>query len=204
VLADAGDFPWTVVRPSLTYGPSQIPVAVGSWGKPFTVVDRLRRGRPLLIPGDGTSLWTVTHNSDFAAGLAGLLGRSEAIGEAFHITSDEALTWNQIYHAVADSAGVELRALHVPTDLLVAADEQFLGTLWGDKAHSAVFDNTKLRSLVPDFRAEVPFARGITETVAWFDAEPARRLVHSEADALWDRRVAAVYEAAASQLRAGR
>ena len=193
-------FPVTIIRPSLTYGISQIPVCVGSWARPFTIVDRMRRGADVLIPGDGTSLWTITHSADLARGLIALLGRREAIGEAFHITSDEALTWNQIYAAVAAAAGVEASVLHVPTDALVAAEPDLLGTLWGDKAHSSVFDNSKLRHLVPEFTARIPFAEGIAETVAWFDADPARQAIDDEANALWDR-VAAVYRGALEAVR---
>jgi len=113
-------FPATIIRPSLTYGPSQIPVAVGSWQKPFTIVDRMRRGATIIVPGDGTSIWTLTHNSDFAKGLIGLFGHPDAIGQDFHITSEESLTWNQIYELVGRAAGVEPRILHVPSDGIVA------------------------------------------------------------------------------------
>ena len=191
---DSG-FPVTIIRPSLTYGVSQIPVCIGSWEKPFTIVERMRRGAPILIPGDGTSLWTITHNTDLASGLIPLLGQPGAIGEDFHITSDEALTWNQIYAQLAAAVGVEIDVLHVPTDGLVAADPELLGTLWGDKVHSTVFDNSKLRSLVPDYQAVVPFAEGIAETVAWFDADPSRQDVDDDANALWDR-VAGIYSRA--------
>lgn len=190
--AEESGFPVTIVRPSFTYGPTQIPVSVNSWGKPYTVLDRMRRGDPIIIPGDGTSLWTLTHHRDFAVGLVGLLGNPASIGEAVHLTSDEVLTWNEIYAAVAAAAEVELNALHVPTDALIAADPEFEGGLWGDKAHSAVFDNTKIRSLVPDFAPSIPFAEGIRESVAWFDASPDRRLVDAEAEAVWDR-VVAIY-----------
>jgi len=183
----ASGFPMTIVRPSLTYGVSQIPVAVGSWARPFTIVDRMRRGAKILVPGDGTAIWTLTHNSDFAKGLIGLFGLAGAIGEDFHITSDEALTWNQIYTLLGAAAGVEPDLLHVPTDALVAADPSLLGTLWGDKSNSSVFDNAKLRSLVPDFNATTAFADGIRETVAWFDADPARQAIDAPANALWDR-----------------
>lgn len=195
LLAGQSRVPWTVVRPSHTYGPSQVPVAVGSWEKPYTVIDRLRRGAPLIVPGDGTSLWTLTHNSDFARGFVGLLGRQEALGQAFHITSDEALSWGQIYAAIADAAGAEARLVYVPTDAIGAADPDSFAGLWGDKSHSAVFDNTKVRSVVPGFKAVVPFAEGIRETVAWFDADPARREVDDKANALWDR-LGAIYTAA--------
>lgn len=195
LLESQSEVPWTVVRPSLTYGPSQIPVAVGSWGRPFTIIDRMRRGAPIIVPGDGTSLWTLTHNSDFARGFVGLLGRREALGQAFHITSDEALTWDQIYRAVADAAGAAIDVVHVPTDGLVAADPENLGNLWGDKSHSTVFDNSKIRALVPDFQAKVPFADGVRESVAWFDADPRRQAIDDAANATWDR-LAGVYKEA--------
>jgi nucleoside-diphosphate-sugar epimerase len=186
-LAETPTFPFTIIRPSLTYGPSQIPVIVGSWAMPFTIVDRIRRGAKILVPGDGTAIWTLTHNSDFAAGLIGLFGKSEAIREDFHITSDEALTWNQIYSLLGEAAGAEPDILHVPTDGLIAADPSQLGSLWGDKAHSSVFDNSKLCSVVPDFKASTKFADGISETVAWFDADPSRQAIDDEANAGWDR-----------------
>jgi nucleoside-diphosphate-sugar epimerase len=188
-------FPATIVRPSLTYGPSQIPVAVGSWEKPFTIIDRMRRGASIIVPGDGTSIWTLTHNSDFAKGLLGLFGHAGAIGQDFHITSDEALTWNRIYELVGRAAGAEPRILHVPSEGIIASDHAEQGSLWGDKAHSAVFDNAKLRSLVPDFKATVPFSTGIQETVAWFDADPARQEIDHGANRRWDR-LARVYEEA--------
>ncbi len=185
-------FPVTIVRPSLTYGPSQIPVSVGSWDKPFTIVDRMRRGAPILVPGDGTSLWVLTHNTDFAKGIVGLLGHPGAVGEAFHITSDQVLSWNDIYLEVGRAAGVEPQLLHVPTDLIVAADPDSEGSLWGDKSHSVVFDNSKLRALVPSYEATTPFAAGIRETVGWFDEDPARQQIDPAANALWDR-IAEVY-----------
>lgn len=198
LLEAQSDVAWTVVRPSLTYGLSQIPVVVGSWAKPFTIVERMRRGAPIIVPGDGTSLWTITHNTDFARGFVGLLGRPQALGQAFHITSDEALTWDQIYRAVADAAGASIDIVHVPTDGLVAANPEDLGGLWGDKVHSTVFDNSKIRSLVPGSEARVPFADGVRETVAWFDADPARQAVDHAANARWDR-LAAIYTEALRQ-----
>ena len=189
---ESSGFPMTIVRPSLTYGVSQIPVSMGSWEKPFTIVDRMRRGAKIIVPGDGTSLWTLTHNTDFARGLLGLFAQPGAIGQAFHITSDEALTWNQIYSSVGAAVGVEPDILHVPTDAIVAADPSLLGTLWGDKVNSAVFDNSKLRSLVPDFGARIPFAEGIAETVRWFDADESRQEIDQASNGLWDR-IAAIY-----------
>jgi nucleoside-diphosphate-sugar epimerase len=185
-------FPITIVRPSLTYGYSQIPVIIGSWAKPFTIVDRIRRRAKILIPGDGTAIWTLTHNSDFAKGLIGLFGKDAAIGEDFHITSDEALTWNQIYALLADAVGTELDVLHVPSDAIIAANPSELGNLWGDKSNSSVFDNSKLRTVVPDFAATTLFAEGVRETIAWFDADSSRQAIDDEANALWDK-LAAIY-----------
>lgn len=203
VLRDAhgsSGFPVTIVRPSLTYGPTQVPACLSSWERPYTLIDRIRRGASVIVPGDGTSLWTLTHNTDFAVGLLGLVGHPAAIGQAVHITSDEVLSWNDIYAEIGRAAGAEPKILHVPTDALIAADPDLRGTLWGDKVHSIVFDNTRIRSLVPEFAPAVPFAQGIRETVEWFDADPARQLIDDRAAALWDR-VAAVYSAALDSVR---
>ena len=185
-------FPVTVVRPSLTYGPSQIPVVIGSWDKPYTIIDRMRRGAKIIVPGDGTSIWTLTHNTDFAAGLMGLLGQPTALGEDFHITSDEAISWNQIYSLTGEAAGVQPDILHVPAAGIIAADPAEDGNLWGDKAYSTVFDNAKLRRIVPGFAAKKKFADGVRETVAWFDADADRQQIDHAANARWDR-LAAVY-----------
>lgn len=185
-------FPATIVRPSLTYGPVQIPLALGAWGAPYTLIRRARAGKPLVVPGDGTSLWPVTHNTDFAAGLLGLLGLERARGEAFHIVSDEVLCWNQLYAEFMRACGVEPKLVHVTSDALVALDPGLEGSLLGDKAHSVVFDGTKLRQFVPGFAFKVPFAQGIRETVAWFDADPARQTVDAAAEAFWERAIATV------------
>ena len=183
-------FPITIVRPSLTYGDTQIVLAVNSWQKSYTAVDRMRRGKKVIVPGDGSSLWVVTHNSDFAAGLVGLLGQGQAIGEAFHITSDEVLTWDQIYTLTAHAAGVEPRLVHIASDFLGACVPDLVGSLSGDKASSVVFDNSKIKRFVPGYGARVPFAEGIARTIAWFDAEPARRAIDEGASATWDKIIA--------------
>jgi nucleoside-diphosphate-sugar epimerase len=191
-------FPVTIVRPSLTYGDTQVPLAVNSWQRPFTAIARLRAGKPLIMPGDGTSLWTITHNSDFAVGFLGLLGRREAIGQAFNIVSDEVLTWDQIYRQTAAAVGVEPRLVHIASDFIAACLPEWSGTLLGDKAVSAVFDTARIKSLVPDFRTRVPFAEGIRRTIAWFDADPTRQQVDAEMDASWDRLIAAYERGLAS------
>jgi nucleoside-diphosphate-sugar epimerase len=179
-------FPVTIVRPSLTYGPSQIPLCVGSWQHPYTVIDRMRHGRPVIVPGDGQSLWVMTWNGDFAKGLVGLLGREAALGQAFHITSDEALTWDQIYREAGRAAGAEPQLVHIPSELIAAYDPDMTGSLIGDKANSTVFDNRKIKRLVPDFSATVSWAEGVRRALAWFDADPARRTLDEPADRRWD------------------
>jgi nucleoside-diphosphate-sugar epimerase len=195
-------FPVTIVRPSLTYGDTQVPLAVNSWARPYTAIARMRRGRPLIVPGDGTSLWTITHNSDFAKAFVGLLGRPQAIGQAFNIMSDEVLTWDEIYRQVAAAAGVEARIVHIASDFIAECLPEMRGTLLGDKAVSAVFDTTKIKRFVPDFHATTPFAEGIRRTLAWFDADPARQQVDFEMDDRWERLVAA-YERGLADAVAG-
>ena len=184
-------FPCTIVRPSLTYSQTQIPLAVNSWQRSYTAVARMRQGKPVIVPGDGSSLWSVTHNTDFAKGFVGLLGHQQAIGHAFHITSHETLTWDQIYAEVAEAAGVEAKIVHIASDFIAACMPEMTGTLIGDKAVSVVFDNTKIQRFVPDFCATTPFARGIRETIAWFDADPTRQQIDEEADKRWDRLISA-------------
>jgi nucleoside-diphosphate-sugar epimerase len=183
-------FPVTIVRPSLTYGDTQIVLAVNSWQKSYTAVDRMRRGKKVIVPGDGSSLWVVTHNSDFAPGLVGLLGHPQAIGHAFHITSDEVLTWDQIYTLTARAAGVEPQLVHIASDFLGACVPDLVGSLTGDKSSSVVFDNSKIKRFVPGYRAGVPFAEGVKRTIAWFDADPSRRLIDEDANTAWDKIIA--------------
>jgi nucleoside-diphosphate-sugar epimerase len=168
-------FPATVVRPSHTYE-TNFPVAVGGGGT-YTLADRMKKGLPVIVHGDGTSLWTLTHAEDFARGFLGLLGNAEAIGQAFHITSDEVLTWEQIYRTIAEALGVEANVLHVPSDFIARVVPRLEGTLHGDKKWSAVFDNGKIRKFVPTYRAAVPFREGIGRTLAWFEADERRRRV---------------------------
>jgi nucleoside-diphosphate-sugar epimerase len=182
-------FPMTIVRPSLTYD-THLPIAIGGWGG-TTLLDRLRSGRRIIIHGDGTSLWTVTHAEDFAKGFLGLLGHPLAIGEAFHITSDEVLTWNQIYGTIADAVGVEARVVHIPSDFIHRVDQAIGAGLLGDKAHSVLFDNSKIKRLVPGFVATIPFHEGIRRTLAWFAADPSRQIVRPEVHAAMDRILAA-------------
>jgi len=194
-------FPITIVRPSHTYGETQIALAVNSWAKSFTAVDRMRRGKKVIVPGDGSSLWVITHNTDFAKGLVGLLAREQAIGHAFHITGEEVMCWDQWYRVTAEAAGVEPDLVHIPSDFLAACIPEMRGGLLGDKAVSVVFDNTKIKRFVPDYCATLPFTRGIRRTIAWFDADPARQQIDHEANARWDKIIAAWECGAAEALR---
>jgi nucleoside-diphosphate-sugar epimerase len=177
-------FPVTIVRPSHTYDRTSVPFD-GGW----TVLGRMRQGKEIVVHGDGTSLWTLTHHTDFARGFVPLLGHPRTIGDAFHITSDDVLTWNQIAESLAAAAGVEARLVHVPSDAIAAADPEWGAGLLGDKAHSMVFDNAKLRSVVPDYVATVPFEQGAREIVAWYDQDPSRQRVDPRFDTLMDRLV---------------
>ncbi len=147
----------------------------------------MQAGRPVVVHGDGSSLWVVTHAEDFAKGFLGLLGNDHAIGHAFHITSDEVLTWNQIYSTLAEALGVEPRLVHVPSDFIARVDPRQTGSLLGDKSWSVVFDNAKVKAFVPGFQATIPFREGIRRTLAQFDADAARKRIDPEVDGTIDR-----------------
>ena len=169
-------FPITIVRPSHTYD-TIIPFPIGG---DYTIIDRLKRGKKIIVHGDGTSLWVVTHAEDFAKGFVGLLGNPHTIGHAFHITSDEVLTWNQIVESVADAAGCQANVVHISSETLASFDPDLRGGLIGDKACSVIFDNSKIKTFVPDFVATIPFHEGIKRTVKWFESDPQRMVVHQE------------------------
>ena len=168
-------FPVTIVRPSLTYDPN-FPIAIGGWGC-YTLADRLKKGLPIIVHGDGSSLWVVTHAEDFARGFLGLLGNGRALGHAFHITSDEVLTWDQIYQTIAEALGVEAKIVHIPSDFIARVSPQLGAGLLGDKTWSAVFDNSKIKAFVPGFQATIPFREGIRRTLAWFAADERRQRI---------------------------
>jgi nucleoside-diphosphate-sugar epimerase len=181
---DSG-FPATVVRPSHTYDETSVPL-LGGW----TDVDRMRRGLPVVVHGDGTSLWTLTHHDDFARAFVGLLGHPATIGDSVHITSDEVLTWDQIYRTMAEVAGAgDPEIVHIASDTIAALAPDLGDALLGDRSHCAMFDNSKVKALVPDFVATIPFAVGARDIVAWHDADASRREVNADLDSTFDRLV---------------
>ena len=189
-------FPVTIVRPSHTYDERSVPLGVHGNGGSWQVVKRIKEGKPVIIHGDGSSLWTITHNSDFAKAYVGLIGNPKAIGEAFHITSDESVSWNEIYKAIADALGTELKPYYVSSRTLAdMSDYDFVGSLIGDKANSVVFDNSKVKALVPDFRAEVSVREGIRRTVEYILAHPEYQNDDEEFDQWCDKVIAAVEKA---------
>ncbi|MBI5823685.1 MAG: SDR family oxidoreductase [Chloroflexi bacterium] len=191
----ASGFPVTIIRPSHTYGPSQIPFAVGSWLNPWTLVNRMKQGKPVIVPGDGTSLWVLTWNEDFAVGLLGLLGNKKAIGEAFHVTSDEVLSWNQIYLEAYQVLGQAPNVVHIPSDFIARFDEHAVGSLIGDKSNSVVFDNSKIKRFVPEYNCKVKWSEGLRRSLAWFEAHPQFQTIDGESNQLWDKIIEA-YEKA--------
>lgn len=183
-------FPITIIRPSHTYDKYYLPIE-GGW----TVAERLLRGDKIIVHGDGTSLWTLTHSTDFAKGLVGLLGNDHAIGESFHITSDEWLTWNRIHEIIAAALGVKADIVHIPSDLINAYAPEWGASLLGDKAHSFILDNSKIKRLVPDFVCTTPFSRGVEDIINWHMADSSRRVVSKEFDELCDRMLEAYQQA---------
>ena len=187
-------FPVTIVRPSHTYDERSVPLGVHGNGGSWQVVKRIKEGRPVIIHGDGSSLWTITHNSDFAKGFVGLIGNPAAIGEAFHITTDESVSWNEIYNAVAETLGVKLNPYYVSSKMLadLGGNYDFTGSLIGDKANSVVFDNSKLKRLVPDFRAEISAKEGIKRTVEYILEHEQYQNEDKEFDQWCDKVIAAL------------
>lgn len=185
-------FPVTIIRPSHTYDNRSVPLGVHGDKGSFQVLKRMLEGKPVIIHGDGTSLWTMTHNTDFAKGYVGLMGNPHTIGEAFQITNDETLTWNQIYSTIARCLGVELKPYYVSSYFLAATGKyDMLGSLIGDKANSVVFDNRKLKAAVPDFRPTVRFEQGVAEAIANVMAHPELQQEDPAFDAWCDQVIAA-------------
>lgn len=179
------DFPVTIVRPSFTYN-TYLPVAIGGFGC-YTLADRILKGKPIIAHGDGSSLWVNTHAEDFAKGFLGLFGNENALGQAFHITSDEVLTWNQIYQTIAEELGVEANIIHIPSDFIIRTVPEMCGGLLGDKTWSVAFDNSKIKSFVPEFQATISFRDGIRKTLAWFAEDENRRWIDEKVNIEMDR-----------------
>jgi nucleoside-diphosphate-sugar epimerase len=182
-LASA-DIPFTIVRPSLTYE-TVVPLPLAN-GSRWTIVERMLRGRPVVVHGDGCVPWTVTHSADFAVGLLGLLGNPAALGESFHITGDEVLTWDEMHRAVGAALGVEPRLVHLASEDIAALLPERAGSLLGDKAHAMIFDNHKIKAAVPGFTQHIPFAEGIRSTIAWLRADERRQDIDAQSDAEMD------------------
>ena len=189
-------FPITIVRPSHTYDERKVPVGVhGSKGN-WSIIKRMLDGKPIIIHGDGTSLWTMTHNTDFAKGFIGLMGNIHALGESFHITSDESVTWNQIYQTIADALGVKLHAYHITSEFLASTGKYDLqGSLLGDKANSVIFDNSKLKRAVPEFKATVRLDQGIRQAITYMLSHPECQTPDPEFDQWCDNVINALEQA---------
>lgn len=184
-----GSLPWTIVRPSHTYGERGVPVNF-HFGEPWAVLQRIRDGKPVIVQGDGESLWTFTWNEDFAVGLVGLLGSQDAAGRAVHITSDESITWNQAFATIGAALGVAPQLRHVSTPMLVALRPDLEAPLTGDKSNTVVFDNSLVKALVPQFHATTTFAEGVRRAVAWLDAHPEHRRPDPDFDTFCDAVIA--------------
>ena len=182
-------FPVTIVRPSYTYGDSTIPWVLGARSMRYSLIHRIKAHKPIVVPGDGTSFWTLTHNADFAKAFVGLMGKSQAVGHAFHITSDEAMTWDAYLHIIAGAVGEKAEIVHIAADALIKRLPEERGPLTGDKAQTAIFDNTKIKTFVPGFAATMPFEAGIRRTIAWYESHPERLGYDMEWDALMDELV---------------
>ena len=178
-------FPMTIVRPSHTYD-SMIPSALNA-GNEYNLADRIKKGRKVIVHGDGTTLWVLTHAEDFAKGFIGLMGHQQAIAHAFHITSDELLNWNQIHEAIGEALGTEPNIVHIPSDFICNMDSSHRGDLLGDKTYSVIFDNTKIKKFVPGYLATIPFNEGIKRTLQWFEEHPEQQYVNPEAELMTDK-----------------
>jgi nucleoside-diphosphate-sugar epimerase len=187
------NFPITIVRPSHTYSKTSIPFAINSWQYPWTLIDRILKGKKVIVPGDGTSLWTLTHNTDFAKGLVGLLGNTQAVGQTFHITSDEVKTWDQYLKAIGAAVGKEPKIIHIASDCICEFFPEMKGGLLGDTCNSYVVDNSKIKRFVPGYVATTNFENGIRESIDYFKADPKRLNIDEELDAKIDKFIA-VYE----------
>ena len=192
-------FPVTIIRPSHTYGDASIPVACHGRAGSYSVVERIRQGKPVLVPGDGLSLWTLTHNTDFAKAFCGLMGNVHALGETYQITSDESLTWNQIYEAIGAALGVKPKLVHIASETLAACAPNYVGELIGDKSNSVIFDNSKVKRAVPGFAATTRFDQGVRRSLAYIASHPECQTPDPDFD-VWTDELIARYEACVAAL----
>ena len=192
-------FPVTIVRPSHTYGERSVPVALHGGKGSYQVLDRMKKGKKVIVPGDGTSLWTLTSSADFAKAFLGLMGNIHAIGQTYHITSDELLSWNQVHEIIASALGVEANLVHIPSDVLGALNPDWVGGLTGDKANSVIFDNAKIKRAVPGFIATTRFDQGVRETIRYVESHPECQTLDPEFDD-WCDRVIEAWERAVGTL----
>jgi nucleoside-diphosphate-sugar epimerase len=195
----AEGFPITIIRPSHTYGNTSVPLAVHGKKGSFSVIERIRKGKKVIVHGDGSSLWTLTYNKDFAKAFVGIMGNVHALGETYHITSDESLTWNQIYEIIGSALGVRPKIVHIPTDVLSALSGDFYGGILGDKAHTVIFDNAKIKRAVPDFAAVTRFDQGVRQVLDYIYSHKEYQREDPEFDA-WCDKVIEIYEEAVSGL----
>jgi nucleoside-diphosphate-sugar epimerase len=175
---------YTIVRPSHTYDKTLLPFDEG-----YTIIDRMLKGKPVVVPGDGTSIWTLTNHRDFAKGLVGILNHPKAMNEVFHITSDEWLSWNQIYLILGNAFGVEPKLVHIPTEIIARYLPEYGPGLLGDKMHSMIFDNSKIKSLVPEFICDIPFETGAKEIADWYRSGIANTLVDERLNKIYDQMI---------------
>lgn len=192
-------FPVTIIRPSHTYCERSVPVALHGSNGGFQVVERIRQGKPVVVPGDGTTLWTLTHSRDFAVAFAGIMGNVHAIGEVYHITSDENLTWNQIYQCIGNAVGQKPYLVHIPSETLGMLNPDWVGALLGDKSNTVIFDNTKIKRAVPHFCASIRFDQGVREAVEYIYTHPDCQRFDPAFDA-WCDQVIEAYERLAMAL----
>ncbi len=192
-------FPITIIRPSHTYGNFDVPVALHGKNGSYSVIERIRQGKKVIVHGDGSSLWTLTHNTDFARAFVGLMGNIHAIGETVQITSDESLTWNQIYEIIGAALGCKPKLVHIPSETLARAYPDCLGGLLGDKSHTVIFDNSKLKQLVPGYTAGVRFDQGVRRTLAFLEQHPQYQKTDPEFD-VWTDKIIDAYESLERQL----
>lgn len=188
-------FPATIVRPNYTYGNTMIPFVFNSRISRYTLVDRIKKGMKIIVPGDGTSLFTLTHSKDFAKGFVGLIGNTRSIGHAFHITSDEALTWDQVACSIGKTVGATPDICHIPSDLIATISPEHTGGLLGDKSNCAIFDNSKIKSFVPDYTATISFSEGVKDTISWYESHPEMCGIDEIFNVLCDRIIAQMQKA---------